>query len=135
MNISALRTSTPLHRQSTADDIKAQIGNLDDIQVFHNQVLVGIFIRPDQTASGLFLPDQVLNEDLYQGKAGLVLKKGPLAFKDDSASDFGGMDVQEGEWAIFRVSDGFSLKINGVMCRLLEDVHIKGTVANPISVY
>lgn len=135
MNIAAMRASAPLHRQSSADDIKKEIGSLDDIKVFHNQILVGIFIRPDQMASGLYLPDQVLNEDLYQGKAGVVLKKGPLAFKDDNTNDFGGMDVHEGEWVIFRVSDGFSLKINGVMCRLLEDVHVKGTVANPLSVY
>lgn len=121
--------------QSSAEEIRKAVGDLSAISVFHNQTFVAIFKRSAVTSSGIHLPDQVLKEDEFQGKVGLVLKKGPLAFKDDARNDFGGVDVEEGDWVIFRVSDGFPLKWNGVMCRFLEDVHIKGTVADPLSVY
>ena len=131
-----LARATPLRGQSTAADIMEKLGSaLDTFNIFHNQVLVAIFIRPEKTAGGIFLADQTIGEDVYQGKCGLVLKKGPLAFKNDERNDFGGCDVEVGDWAVFRVSDGFSLKINGVMCRLLEDVHVKAVTPDPLTVY
>lgn len=122
--------------QSSAEEILAGMGDvLTNFEVFHNQILVGIFMRGavKKLAGGgvLYVPDKTAGEDQWQGKVGLVLKTGPMAFKNDARNDFGGQSVAEGQWLVYRVSDGFPIDINGVHCRLLEDVHIKGRIADP----
>ncbi|MBB3411216.1 co-chaperonin GroES (HSP10) [Rhizobium sp. BK316] len=121
--------------QSTKEEILASVGDLSQIEVMHNQILVGIWMRPEKTAGGIFLTDNTINEDKWQGKVGLVLKKGPLAFEDDPNNDFRGQTVNEGDWVIYRTSDGFSIDVNATHCRLLEDVHIKGRVSEPSVIY
>lgn len=124
-----------VHATDPGHEIRAAIGDLDGFEVMHNQILVGVYIRPEKTAGGIILADQTRNEDRFQGKAGLVLKKGPLAFRDDEANKFHGQDVQVGDWVCYRVSDGWPIKINGVLCRLLEEVHVKARIAAPDMVY
>lgn len=121
--------------QSTKDEILAAIGDLSKLEIMHNQILVGIYMRPEKTAGGIILTDKTIDEDKWQGKVGLVLKKGPQAFKSDGTTDFAGQTVEEGDWLVYRVSDGFAIDINGAHCRLLEDVHIKGRVADPTVIY
>lgn len=120
--------------QNTAAEIHAAIGDLSKVEVMHNQVLVGIYMRSDRIGS-IIIPDQTRDEDRWQGKVGLVLKTGPLAFKNDSGNDFAGQSVSEDDWLIYRVSDGFAIDINGCHCRLLEDIHIKGRVSDPSVIY
>ena len=50
--------------------------HIDGIDVLFNQVLIAVYERPKVTASGIHLPDQSTDEDRYQGKVGLVLKRG-----------------------------------------------------------
>lgn len=122
--------------QSTEDEIRAAIGSaLEAFQPFHNQILVGIYIRPAVTSGGVILTDKSIDEDKWQGKAGLVLAVGPMAFKDDARNSFEGQGVCVGDWIIYRVSDGFSIDINGVHCRLIEDVHVKARVSAPSIVW
>src|SRR5215467_569755 len=120
----------------SADDPKGAILDqlpadfLSSIEVFHNQVLVGTYIRPEKTTGGIYIPDKTLAEDRFQGKLGLVLKLGPLAFKDDNVAKFGGVTLKEGDWVWFRPSDGMEFftkdKTGGVPCRVFEDTSIKG---------
>jgi co-chaperonin GroES (HSP10) len=118
--------------QTTADEIMASIGSaIGQFEIFHNQILVGIYMRPEKTAGGVILPDKVKDEDRWQGKVGLVLKKGASAFVNDARNDFHGLDVTVGQWVVFRVSDALAIDINGVHCRMLEDIHIKGVVESP----
>lgn len=118
--------------QTTAEEIRASIGGaLDKFEVFHNQVLLGIYMAPEKTKGGIIRPDSVKAEDRWQGKVGLVLQAGPLAFVNDNRNDFRGQGVAMDDWILFRVSDGFPLDINGVHCRLIEDIHIKGRVTAP----
>ncbi len=127
----------PVHKpQGSSDEILAGIsGVLPDFEVFHNQILVGIYMRGAVKDLGngkvLHLPDKTVDEDQWQGKVGIVLNVGPLAFKNDARNDFGGVEVKKGDWIIFRVSDGFPIDINGIHCRLLEDVHVKGRLTSP----
>jgi len=121
--------------QSTKDEIIAAIGDLSKLEIMHNQILVGIYMRPEKTAGGIILTDKTKDEDKWQGKVGLVLKKGPQAFKSDGSTDFADQNVEDGDWLIYRVSDGFAIDINGTHCRLLEDVHVKGRVTDPAVIY
>jgi co-chaperonin GroES (HSP10) len=123
------------HVEDPANEIRKRIGNISQIEVLHNQILVGVYIRPEKTKGGILLTSQTRDEDRYQGKAGLVLKKGPLAFVDDDNNKFHGQNVYIGDWVFYRVSDGFPLVLNGTLCRLLEEVHVKGKIPSPDVVF
>lgn len=123
------------HAVDPADELRKKVGDISKIDILHNQILVAVYIRPEKTKSGIILADQTRNEDRYQGKAGLVLKKGPLAFVDDDTNKFHGQNVEVGDWVFYRVSDGFSVIINGTLCRLLEEVHVKGKIPAPDVVF
>lgn len=126
-----------LHEADPRDTLMQAVGNLDDIDIFHRQVLVAIYMRPKQTAGGIHLPDKHVEEDLYQGKVGLILKCGKAAFVADKGWDFD--DLRVGDWVIFKPSDGFPTSImNGkekVPCRILQDDDIKLRISHPDQVW
>jgi co-chaperonin GroES (HSP10) len=121
--------------QSTRDEIMAGLGAaLNDVEVFHNQLLIGIYIRPQKTSGGIILTDTTRDEDKWQGKVGLVLQRGPQAFVSEGGITFQS-DASVGDWVIYRVSDGFSIDINHIHCRIIEDVHIRGRIADPALIW
>lgn len=124
-----------VHAVDPRQEVLNAIGNLDNIKIFNNWVLIAVYKRPEKTAGGIILTDTVRKEDEYQGKVGLVVKKGPLAFVDDDRTSFGGQNVELGEWVVFRTSDGWSLDVNGVICRMLQDTQIRMTVDSPDVVF
>lgn len=129
--------SRALMMQHDTDPKIALMGEIDisSVEVFHNQILIGVYVRPNMTKSGILLADQTRKEDEYQGKVGLVLKKGPMAFVSDSRVDFKGQDVQVGDWVVFRASDGWQLNIGDKLCRMLTDMDIKLRVGQPDLVF
>jgi len=102
-----------------------------DTHVFHSKVLVATYVRPSQTAGGIILPDQVVEEDRYQGTIGLVIGLGKGAFKDDNIAQFNGDKLKIGDWVGYVAADGISLFINSVPCRLFDDTRILFRVDNP----
>lgn len=111
------------------------VGDLSDIEIMFNHVLIGIWKRPEMTAGGIHLPDTVRKEDDYQGKVGLVLKLGPQAYQSDNEVDFGTQKVSVGDWVVFRPGDGWQLKIRDKECRMLIDASIKMKITKPDLVY
>jgi hypothetical protein len=123
-------------------------GDLSDYEVFHNLVLVATYVAPDrimkgfEKIGGLVRTDRNVDEDRFQGKIGLVLKHGPCAFQDDARTRFGGATIKPGDWVIYRPSDAHELFIRdrravneGLPCRMIEDVFIKGKVSDPSLIY
>lgn len=116
-----------------------RVGDLSKIRLFGNRVLIAKYIR--QKIGSIAVSDQTKTEDRWQGKIGLVLAKGHLAFKSDANNDFGPDDVKPGDWVLFNYSDGtdFDLLTNGHMdkvnCRVLKDVEIQGIVPSPDTVW
>src|SRR5262252_6482070 len=86
--------------------------------IFSARILVGLYIRPSKTKGGVYVTDKEKKEDIYQGAVGVVLKKGPLVFKDER---FEGQDVNIGDWVAFIPGDGRRIQLNGVDCRIIED--------------
>ena len=124
------------HEVDPRKKILDEIGDISKFVIFNNQVLVAVYIRPQKTKSGLYLSDKTTDEDRYQGKVGLVLKKGPSAFLDASEQWFKDVDVKEGQdWIVFRPSDGWQITVNNVLCRVLEDTAIRGQVDHPDRVW
>ena len=108
-----------------------EIGDLSKIEIFNNQILVGVYVRPEKTKSGLFLAPSTREEDKWQGKVGLVLKQGANAFVDDKGKWFKDVKISNGDWLIFRPSDGWQITVNNVLCRILEDVDVRGRIDHP----
>lgn len=124
------------HAVDPADAITKKVKPvLKDITIFGNQILLGVYERPEKTKTGLYLSDQTRGEDKHQGKAAIVLKKGPTAFVSDSQYDFKGQNVEVGDWVTIFVSDGRQLMLNGQLCRLVEDQYIRLKIPAPDIVY
>ena len=77
----------------------------------------------------------IKDEYKNQGKVGLVLKKGPKAFVDPENKWFEGVTVDLDEWIVFRPSDGWQITVNRVLCRILDDVDIRGRIDHPDRVW
>lgn len=126
------------HKTDPAAVIWKALGSLEGIEIFHNQVLVVVYIRPEKTAGGIILADVtggMRDEDKWQGKVGLIVKTGEVAFDDPNGVWFKDVNLGIGDWAIFRPSDGWSITINGVLCRILDDTTIRGKTDNPDRVF
>jgi co-chaperonin GroES (HSP10) len=129
-----------LRNVDPAAEIYRSLGNISDVEVCSNQILVAVYIRPEKTAGGLILPDATRDEDKYQSKVGLIVKMGPdacLEWRDDAK-------FSVGDWIVFRVSDGWSLGIkndaapsgsSGVICRMLSDDSIRMRISHPERVW
>lgn len=110
---------------------------LDKIEVIGTDVLVGHYVRPEKTRGGIILAEKGMrDEEQYQGKAALVLKKGPRAFVKDSTHDWGDVVPQVGDWiAIWTSENQHPLELGGRRCRLVEDVNCKLILPRPDIVY
>lgn len=126
-----------VHTYDPVDELIEKIGDLSEFIVPLNKILVGIYMRPDKTKGGVHIPDQIRDEDRYQGKAGLILKKGPIAFVDDSRVSFHGLNPDVGDWVMFRPSNGLKVDIRSKTghCILLSDTQIELVIPAPDLVF
>jgi co-chaperonin GroES (HSP10) len=111
------------------------VGDLSGIDIFHNQILTAIYVRPEKTAGGIIRPGENVKEDEYQGKVGLVVKKGPAAFVDNEEEDFQGQNVEVGDWVVFKVGDGWQVNIRDTACRILTDRTVRMRTKNPGDIF
>ncbi len=124
------------HASDPAGQILKQVGDLSKIDVFANQILLGVYQRPDKTASGLYLADTTRDEDIHQGKVGLVLKVGPQAFEDDDRRKFLPEErVNPGDWVAMWVADGKKIVVNNQLCRVVTDEQIRLRIPAPDVVF
>ena len=115
--------------------LKEQIGNTDSFEIYNNQILIAIYVRPEKTKTGIYLPDSQRAEDQYQSKVGLVLKKGPAAFEGGDSLWFKDMHIELNDWIVFRPSDGWPITVNGVLCRMLDDTSVRGKIDVPDKIW
>ena len=117
------------------DDVKPY---LDDVEPIGTEVLLAVYLRPERTAGGIIvdLGDKGMKaEDRYQGKVGLVLKMGPVAFTEDDRHHWGGRIPQVGDWLAVSVGDTWSCELGNRRCRIVEDIHCKLILQRPDIVY
>lgn len=124
-----------VHTTDPAKELFDKLGDLSGFEVMFNDVLIAVYIRPEKTKSGIILSDKTRQEDEFQGKAGIVALKGPLAFVSDENFDFKDQTIEIGDWVSIWVSDGRKIEINGVLCRMVEDRHIRLKIPAPDLVY
>lgn len=127
------------HNIDPAEELLHRLGDISEFEVMFGQVLVAIYIRPNTTASGIILTDKTRDEDEWQGKTGLIVKMGPLAYQDSPDVKFYGVRREVGDWIVMRPSDAsvpFTLAgkggdREGVKCRLTQDAHIRMKILSP----
>ncbi len=123
------------HDVDPAQKIMENLGDYSGVELFGNQVLVAVYIRPQKTKSGIYITDKMVDEDRFQGKVGLLVAAGPQAFTASSDEWFENVEVNPGDWLVFRPSDGWSINVNGVLCRVMSDVQVKGRIDGPDRVW
>lgn len=133
-------------RAAIMNAITPVIGRISPI--YGNEVLTATYIEPEQTAGGIFLPDQRIRESVFQGKVGLVLALGVDAFKYKDGYAYFARNKNEtdieyetrvsiltpkvGDWIIYRpVGNIFKCSIKGFACQFVHDSEIKGRVSDP----
>lgn len=137
-----MATMAMLHEIDPREDLLRKIGDISHIRLMSNQVLVATYVRPEKTKGGLILTAGTRKEDEWQGKIGLVIGRGPMAFVNDDRTDFKGQTVNVGEWIAYRQSDGWQLVLNGREkntneahggwhCRMLQDIDIRAVISSP----
>jgi co-chaperonin GroES (HSP10) len=112
------------HDIDPRDAIFASIGDLSAYEIGPRQVLIATYRRPEKTIGGIVLPKSNLDEDLFQSKAGLIVKAGEDA-------QFAGKDLNVGDWVVVRPSDCWALEVNFVHCRHVFDDQVKARIPHP----
>jgi len=123
-----------VHATDPKSDIFLSLGDhLDQVTPLGADVLLAVYIRPEQTKGGILLPANqgMRKEDNYQGKVGLVLKLGPLAFRSDATHDFGEVVPRVGDWVAINVGDTWAFQLGDQRCRVAQDVDIKLILSAP----
>ena len=73
-------------------------------------------------------------EDVWQGKVGLVLKAGPNAFVNPDDGSLYEQRVDVGDWVVFKVGDGWQLEVNRMPCRSIKDTNFIAKIKDPMMV-
>lgn len=108
-----------LHQIDPADEIRQSIGwVIDGLTVTGCDVLLAMYERVGQgerrSIGGIIIPDTkggAATEDKYQGKVGLVVAMGPLAFKEDETHRWGNVVPNVGDWVLINVNESFSFDV------------------------
>lgn len=121
-----------VHARDPRDEILEAVGPyLGDIEPLGASVMVVVYERPDRTKGGILLADATREEDLYQGKVGLVVKLGTLAFVEDESHHWGARKPEAGDWVCYRVGDTFPFIVGKRTCRFVEDVNVRAILNRP----
>jgi hypothetical protein len=114
---------------------------IDEIELDGDLILVGTYIASNmhtfKGADGklheIQLTDSAVQENLWQGCCGLLLKKGPTAWVDDEAAGIKwyGRNYNVGDWVILKYSDATEMHLFGVSVRFLYCGSVKGKISDP----
>lgn len=125
------------HTEDPKQALLEKIGTIPDGVVQFSNILLAIYQPPivRKTGGGIILTDQMSDDDIeeftWQGKVSLIVAMGSLAYQDDETTKFNGIKNKVGDWVWCRPSDGMLCEVNNVMCRVVTERHIIGTLPHP----
>lgn len=119
------------HEKNPRDLIIEAIGDLSEYNIGHTEALVVTYRRPEKTIGGIVLARSTLEEDLYQSKAGLIVRIGAAFNPKDKLSNPIGLQVELHDWVVLRPSDAWALEVNGVHCRHVFHDTIRSIIPQP----
>src|SRR5580692_7286821 len=119
-----------VHTEDPALPIIRETGHLLEDVVIPPTDLLLVMYEPDKekgdkrTRGGIILPEgdrHSISEGKHQGKAGLVMKLGAMAFKDDDTHKWHDFRPKLHDWVVINVGDSFSYDMTGA--RRVRQVH------------
>lgn len=126
--VTAAKTQSISQSDDPKQAILSAVGDLSKEIVLWDLVLIGTYIRPERTRGGIIKPMEVVKEDEFQGKSGLVLKLG-----EGVDNIFG---LEEGkDWVAYSIKDGMACHVNGTACRLVPYERIRMKLSSPEMVF
>jgi hypothetical protein len=135
----SIASATKIEQISRAADPKkaiiAAVGDLSGAKISCDLVLLGTYIRNEMTKGGIIRPTETLKEDEYQGKVGLVLKTGPLAYADWESDSERGNQAELHTWVVYAIKDSWPVQINGTACRFIPYDKIRMQIVDPAMVF
>lgn len=126
-----------VERRALMDQI--DMDELDRTQLIAGRVLIAKFIR--KNIGRIITSSQTQKEDGFQGKVGLVLKLGPLAFTNDDNHNWHGQCPKVGDWVLFFYGDGhdFDYSVAGshdrVPCKVITEADVQMILTRPDFAY
>ena len=130
-----------LAQHSGSDDFKARVldyvgQKINEFVPLGNDVLGATYVQAERTRGGIIRIDRTTHEDVWQGRAGLVLAIGPTAFKySPGGFAWEGPKAKVGDWVLFRFADSWDLHLQGVGCRIVDADNIRAVIVDPETVY
>ena len=134
-------------------EIFKSLGNLNQYEMLDEEVLLAIYAKPNVLSAGLRqdgtkyelvgTDNDAIEASRYQGKIGLLVKKGPAAFQvRPNGQPYDGLVPEVGDWLVSRASDGREIwlkdiKATGneyVCCRRIHWNLVGMRVADPRTV-
>ena len=94
------------------------------------RILVLPYKGKGMTEGGIFLPDQVIENQEVSTQVGYVLKVGPLAYEDKVKFPTGTW-CRKGDWVIFARYAEARFKMEGGEVRILNDDEILAKISDP----
>lgn len=135
------RSLESLSQHTDPDEFKRLVAktlgdSLDGIQVTGSDVLLVTYIPPEKTTGGIIIPTIHKKEAIFQGKCGLLVKKGPTAFQwDANGYEWKGPVAQTGDWVMTRFGDGWDVYVKEVSCKVIDSCHVRAIVNDPSIIY
>lgn len=111
--------------------------HLTNYRVGGSDLLVAIYIPPEMTAGGIIKIQKSQQENIFQGKVGLVLQLGPIAFKRDRFNcTWDGITAKADDWVVFRFANtSLDMYLGGVAVQHIDHEHIRAVVDDPTAIY
>jgi co-chaperonin GroES (HSP10) len=94
------------------------------------RILILPYRGKGQTEGGIYLPDQMMEQQHVSTQVGYVLKVGPLAYKDPEKFPTGPW-CEEKDWVMFARYAGSRFAIDGGEVRILNDDEILAKILDP----
>ena len=94
------------------------------------RILILPYRGKGKTESGIYLPDQVVEQNQVSTQVGYVLKMGTLCYQDKEKFPLGAW-CKEKDWVMFARYAGSRFNIDGGEVRILNDDEILARIKNP----
>lgn len=142
-----------VHDKDPAQEIRDDVGKLcEGITVLGASVLIVMYQRvlssgggERRSTGGILIPitaNTSAHEDKFQGKVGLLMQLGPIAFAEDDSHKWGGRTPKVGDWVLIDVKETYSFDLpvysagkigqgspdGERRARIIQDVYVHGIV-------
>jgi co-chaperonin GroES (HSP10) len=97
-----------------------EIAKFSGLEAVGWTIIVRLYVEPQSTKSGIFIPAKAHEEQQYKGCVGLVVKKGKGTYLDDRYAQTGHW-CEVGDWVGFPRHAGYRIYHNGTPLWVLKE--------------